>query len=361
MSAVWPYPVCTFIAVALLIPLVRRLAAKTGFLDHPGGRKQHEQAVPPVGGLVIFPVFMLAAAIHGVNVQQAWLFAGIALFLIAGALDDRFNLPATAKFTVQWVAALIIVIPGGAVAASMGNLLGFGPFGWGPGAPIFSAVAAVLLVNAINLIDGLDGLAGGLSFIVLFWFSVCAVAAGRLDVLPLPLILMGALGGFLAHNMRYPGHKRASIFMGDAGSLSLGLSLAWFAMHLSQYKEIVLKPVGVAWLLSLPIYDTCGQFARRISQGRHPFDADHHHFHHHFVFAGLTPGQATAAILSLSFGLGLVGVGGLWLGVPEFVLGYLWVALLLGHIYMSMRPHRYRRVVAALRGKSADVKTANDQ
>lgn len=354
MLALWSYPVIAAAAVALLLPLAVRLAHSRGFVDLPGGRKRHEGEVPPVGGLIIFPVFAAIALWHGIEPRQGWLLGALALLLLLGALDDRVNVPAWAKFTVQWIASLIIVIPGGAVAYSMGNLLGFGPFGWGPGAQVFSAIAAVLLINAINLMDGLDGLAGGVGFIVLFWFLVCAHWTGNTATIPLPLILMGALAGFLAHNMRYPGHPRATVFMGDAGSLALGLSLAWFAMHFSQYPDLVIKPVSVAWLLALPIYDTCGQFARRISQGRHPFDADQHHFHHHFIFAGLTPGRATAAILALCFVTGMIGVYGIRLGLPEYVLGYLWVALLLGHIYMSMRPHRYRRVLAALRGIKAD-------
>ncbi len=345
------YPVLAFALVALLMPLARKGAKALGFVDEPGGRKRHEGAVPPVGGLVIFPVFMLFGLI-GVTLPQLWFYLALGVLLIMGALDDRVCVPPFVKFTIQWIAALIIIMPGCATVHHMGDLLGFGPINWGQaGGIIFSAVAAVLLINAINLMDGLDGLAGGEGFVALFWMAVCCLLSGHASEAFLPLLLMGALAGFLLHNMRHPWCRRARVFLGDSGSLSLGLSLGWFAMRLSQGGAPAIKPVTVAWFLALPIYDTCGQFVRRISQGRHPFDADHNHFHHHLINAGMPAGRATFVIVMLSFILGLIGIAGAWLNLPDYVMAYSWTALLLMHVYMSLRPHRFRRLVMRLRGK----------
>lgn len=342
---IFTYPIAAFLAVAALIPAARKLACAKGFVDRPGGRKKHEDEVPPVGGLVIFPVFMIVAALAGMDAQTMWFFAALALLLAVGALDDRHQLPPRVKFAAQIIAALLIVIPGGATVATLGNLFGTGPTWLGWGGTIFAAVAAVLLINAVNLMDGIDGLAGGIGFFILFWL---AAASGDVHA----PILMGGLGGFLLYNMRRPGRAKASIFLGDAGSLALGLSLAWFSIHLSQGVGATIRPASVAWLLALPIYDTCGQFARRVRQGRHPFDPDHDHFHHHFLYAGFTPGQAAAIILSISFVFGMIGVCGAAAGVPDYVLGYVWFAGLLAHIYMSMRPHRFRRLLLRLRGRT---------
>lgn len=332
-----------FLIVVLLIPALCRLAVASGFVDRPGGRKKHERAVPPVGGLAIFPAYMAVAAISGMGGKTVWFLTALALLLVVGALDDRFHVLPRIKFAAQIGAAALIVIPGGASVVGLGNFLGFGPMGLGWAGPVFAMTAVVLLINGVNLMDGLDGLVGGMSFIVLFWLAVCGAG--------MPVyILMAALAGFLVYNLRYPGHPGASVFLGDAGSMALGLSLAWFAIRLSQGSEAIIRPAAVAWLLALPIYDTCAQFARRVSQGRHPFDPDHDHFHHHFIYAGLTHGQATAAILLLCFVTGGLGVGGIAAGVPEFVLGWLWAVLLLAHIFMSLRPHRYRRLLLRLRG-----------
>jgi UDP-GlcNAc:undecaprenyl-phosphate/decaprenyl-phosphate GlcNAc-1-phosphate transferase len=157
--------------------------------------------------------------------------------------------------------------------------------------------------------------------------------------------MMGALAAFLVYNMRNPLRRKANIFLGDAGSMALGLSLAWFGMRLGWGTDPVVDPISVAWILALPIMDTCAQFARRVSQGRHPFSADRNHFHHHFVNAGVPIGQATAIMTALGFFLGLIGVGGMLLGVPEYILAYAWIALLFLHMYMNMRPARLRRLI----------------
>lgn len=344
----------SFLAVAALIPLACMLARKTGFLDLPGGRKKHETAVPPVGGIVIFPVFICSVYALGAPGEFFWFAAALLLLLTTGALDDRFTVPAWIKFGVQFVAAFMIVMPGDTAVEGLGNLMGFGPLWMGWGGIPFAVIAAVLLINAVNLMDGLDGLAAGKGFIVMFWIAICAMLADNAGAAAYSSILMAALAGFLVYNLRHPWREKASVFLGDAGSLALGLSLAWFVIRYSQGADAVMEPVVVAWLLAIPIYDICGQFARRVSQGRHPFDPDHNHFHHHFIHAGMTPGRATAAILAIAFLTGAIGVGGMLLDVPEYVMGYSWVALLLLHIYMSMRPHRFRRLLMRLRGRAAE-------
>lgn len=341
--------------VLFLVPPACRLSVKAGFVDLPGGRKQHEGQVPPVGGLVVFPVVMVLGWFYGLHWSHYGAFyAALALLLFVGALDDRFNVKPRYKFGAQFLAALIIVGPGTAQLSHLGDIFGTGLFALGFMAVPFSVIAVVLLVNAVNLMDGLDGLAGGKGFIALFWLAVCAVtggaAAGTTGAI---LILMGALAGFLFYNMRHPFRGRASVFLGDGGSLTLGLALAWFSIYLGKGSAPAVAPISVAWILALPIFDICGQFARRIAEGRHPFDADQDHFHHHFVKAGLSVGQSTAVILVIGFAFGAAGVIGIRAGVPEFVLAYIWIALLFAHIGLSMKPARYRKVIARLLGRRA--------
>lgn len=340
----------SFAAVAVILPLLQWCAVFFGFVDRPGGRKKHDDVVPPIGGLIIFPVFMLFAAFcHPDWTVYGPYFLALLLLLVVGGLDDWKGVSARIKFAVQFIAALLVVIPGQAQIIMMGDLFGFGRFGLNFMAIPFSVIATVLLINAVNLMDGLDGLAGGKGFIVLFWVALACFVKGAIAPLTMIVLLMGALGGFLLYNMRHPLNEKASVFMGDSGSMALGLSLAWFCINTAKGDDPVIVPITVAWLLALPIYDTCGQFARRVSQGRHPFDADHGHFHHHFIYAGFPVGRATMLILGIVFLSGLIGVGGIAIGLPEAVLTYPWVALLLAHIYMSMRPHRFRRLVAKLR------------
>lgn len=346
-AALFVFPLLTFLTVLVGIPLARRAALRFGYLDKPGGRKNHDTPTPPIGGLVIFPGFILLSLIAGAELHTQWPFwAGLSLIVVAGALDDRYAIRPRWKFLAQFTAAVLIVVFGGARVTSLGDLFGFGPFGLSFFSIPFSVIAAVLLINAINLIDGLDGLAGGKSFAALFWFAVPCAALGVWAPFLSITILMAAVLGFLMFNMRSPFRRRATVFLGDAGSMALGLALAWYGMTLGQQE--IIPPIAVAWVLALPIMDTCAQFARRVARGRHPFDADRHHFHHHFINAGMSVAKATGVITALGFLLGMVGIGGVMLGVPEPVLAYLWIGCLFAHMYMSLRPHRFRRIVAGL-------------
>lgn len=342
-------PLLSLALVLGLVPLVRRAALRTGYVDEPGGRKDHDRPTPPIGGLVIVPVFIAMSAMTGASAAEQWPFwLALTVMMVAGALDDRYEVQPRWKFLAQFMAAILIVVYGGAKITALGNLFGFGNVELGIIDIPFSIVATVLLINAINLIDGIDGLAGGKTFVGLFWMLVLCLYAGAAGPALSIGILMACIAGFLTYNMRTPLRARANVFLGDAGSMALGLSLAWYAMTLCRGEDPVIWPIAVAWILALPIMDTCAQFGRRIAQGRHPFSADRNHFHHHFVNAGLSVGKTTAVIMAIGFALGLIGVGGMMLDVPEPMLAYLWIAAILLHIGISLRPVRFRRMISAI-------------
>ena len=343
-------PLGAFGLVVGLIPLLKRGALRAGFVDRPGGRKQHDAPVPPVGGLAVFPVFAGMVLLGRPALADLWCLAALGVLLVAGALDDRYNLPPRTKFAAQWIAALLLTMPGEGHLHALGDLLGFGDLTLGSaGSIMFPAIAAVLLVNAINLMDGLDGLAGGIGLAALFWIVAGGIMAGGGPGVMAPAILIGALSGFLVFNLRHPLRQRATVFLGDAGSLALGLALAWLSIRLAQRGEPGVHPIDIAWILALPIFDTCAQFARRLRQGRHPFDADRNHFHHHFLKVGFSPRRSAAAIAGLSFLLGGIGFAGTRLGAPDWAMAYGWAGLLLLHMYLSLRPRRFRRLLMAFR------------
>ncbi len=351
------YPFCAFLAVGGLIPFVRKVAPQFGLVDAPGGRKDHVGKVPLIGGLVIFPVFIAFSWLNGDTLADTWpLYTAIALLLITGAVDDLKDVPAKIKFAIQFVAAALIVVPGGATLYSLGDLFGLGAFGLNFMGIPFSIVAVVLLINAINLMDGLDGLAGGVSFIILFWFAFAGIMGGELVYTPTALILMGCLLGFLVFNMRNPWRRKASAFLGDAGSLCLGLMVSWYAIQMSDINGRVIEPMSVAWVLALPIWDECAQFYRRVREGRHPFSPDRGHFHHHFIAAGFTPKQATAIILMMVFAYGAFGVLLAMAGVPIVVLTVLWILGILSHMRFSANLENYpkllRRLTASTRSST---------
>ncbi|MFP4313982.1 MAG: MraY family glycosyltransferase [Alphaproteobacteria bacterium] len=352
----WLPPIIAFAAVLLCVPVARELGIALGLTDKPGGRKNHDEEVPLVGGLVIFPVFMICGMFAGFDiVAYLPLYLGLTMILITGALDDRFHISAWVRFFIQFLAAGLIVIVGDARLYHLGNLFGFGNLGLDFMSIPFSIIAVVLFVNAINLMDGLDGLAAGKSAVVLGWLMLACAFAGQWPPFFAMAVLMGCILGFLFYNMRHPLRSRASIFLGDAGSLSLGLVLAWYCIGLAREPDPVVVPITIAWIIALPVIDACGQFYRRVKEGRHPFDADRGHFHHHFVHAGIPVGRSTVLILAWGVALGAIGYFGIHYGLPQYVLTIGWIILLFSHMALSYKPQRFIRLLSRLGVEPKDL------
>jgi UDP-GlcNAc:undecaprenyl-phosphate GlcNAc-1-phosphate transferase len=334
------YPLGAFLLTLAAVPFARRFALSIGFVDKPGGRKQHEEPVPPIGGVVIFSIYALVAFLIGdTGFAGSWaFFAALFLIVAVGVIDDGRGVAAPVKFGIHFLAAFLIVVGGGAHLETLGDLLGIGELHLGWFAIPFSVACAVYIINAINMMDGLDGLAAGKSLIIFLWLLVSCALGGWWEPFALLAVLCAVIAGFLVYNMRHPLRKRACIFLGDAGSMALGLTIAWFCINLSQGDDPVVAPVSIAWIIALPIIDAFGLLVARLKDGKHPFEPDRRHFHHNVLAAGFTPGQATMLILGWGAVLGAIGYFGLALGVPEGVLGWLWVVLWLSHTGLTMYP-----------------------
>lgn len=343
-------PIFAFTIVLLFIPLVCKLADRVGFVDKPTARKQHDHPVPPLGGVVIFSVFLIFMTIWGQF--PAAVYCSLALILVVGIVDDAWEVNAKLKFALHFLAAIIMVVGGGAQLQSLGDLLGFGPMGMGWFAIPFSIACVVYIQNAINMMDGVDGLAGGNCLLIFAWLAFADMIPDQGAINSQLPILMACLAGFLVYNMRSPILKNAKIFLGDAGSMALGLMIAWYCITLSQGENAVIRPVSVAWIIALPIVDSFGLLITRLKEGRPPFAPDRRHFHHHFANAGFTPAQTTICILSYSAFLGAVGFLGIEWGVPEYILGWGWVALWIGHAFLTIKSDKFIQLLVWLRQRA---------
>lgn len=337
----------SFLCVALGIYPACYMARHFGFVDSPDTRKHHKSPTPPVGGLVIVLAFIAIFTIWGASLHEYWpLFSGLFLLTGIGAWDDYTHAPPWPKFTAQILAAAIIVVFGGVKIVHLGNIFGLGALGLNIFAVPFSITAIVLFINAVNLMDGLDGLAGGYAFSVCFALLSMAFINNFASVYIPLTILCGGLAGFLIHNMRSPFTPAARVFLGDAGSLSLGLLLAWFAIRMGQVDMgEMIHPIVIAWFLAIPIMDTCAQFYRRVKEGRSPFSPDRGHFHHQFIDAGLSVSQTVWCLL---IGINVLGIGAYIaarLGVPDVVLTLLWIGTLFTHLALSRDVGVYTKMI----------------
>jgi UDP-GlcNAc:undecaprenyl-phosphate GlcNAc-1-phosphate transferase len=307
--------------------LLRSPARRIDLVDHPSERKTHCTPTPLTGGVALFAavaagLLVAAPATPGL----APILAGGAVLVVFGVFDDVREIDFRLRFVVQAAAAACLVLGADVRVETLGNLLGFGPIELGLLSVPFSIFAVVGLINAINMLDGLDGLAGSVTLVSLA--AVLLVAASAVPSLVTPaLILIAAVLGFLLVNYRFPGRKRALVFMGDAGSTFLGYCLAWFVIALPQQAPAAVAPIAALWLVALPVADTLATIWRRKRQGLSAFHAGHNHIHHLLRRAGFGINATVLLILCASVVFALIGLDQVFQQfLPEPLLSYLFVA-----------------------------------
>jgi UDP-GlcNAc:undecaprenyl-phosphate GlcNAc-1-phosphate transferase len=323
-------------ATALLIAALRRVAPRLGLLDLPGGRKRHEGAVPLVGGLAMGAVFLACFSIFRVSGEVSlWFGAAVAIVLVGGVLDDHRELGSMPKFAFQILAAWVLAQFGASTLAHLGDLLSAERLSLGAAAIPFTVFAIVGVMNAVNMADGLDGLAGGLSLVAAAWFAAAAALAGDAPALWVASLLAGQLIAFLCFNAPFPGRPRALAFLGDAGSLFLGLALAWLAIRLSMAPSPALSPITAVWILGIPLADTVALMLRRLLRGRSPFRPDTEHLHHLLLARGFGKPAVTALMLGASTAMGAIGLAAKHADVADFVMFYAYGALWIAYYLLT--------------------------
>jgi UDP-GlcNAc:undecaprenyl-phosphate/decaprenyl-phosphate GlcNAc-1-phosphate transferase len=331
--------IAALLGFGLTLGLIRFLAPRAeryGLIDHPGGgRKDHGGTTPTVGGLAIVAGLALTALLaqFAGQVHPAF-WAGLFLVALTGTLDDLFDLQPAIKFAAQIAAALLMIYWGGLYLHSLGDLVSDQPLVLGHFAAPLTVFAVIGVVNAINLCDGADGLGGGLVFIAVFWIALMGAASANTVTLGLSLGLLGCIAAFLAFNLRTPWRARAAIFLGDAGSLSLGIALAWLTVDAAQPRSQLFPPVTAIWLVAIPISDTIVCMSRRLVKGQNPFRADRTHLHHILIDLGMPVGSAVALILLIAFVLAAAGVAGWALRVREHYMFYAAMAVFALYIFL---------------------------
>jgi UDP-GlcNAc:undecaprenyl-phosphate GlcNAc-1-phosphate transferase len=316
----WTVPLLAIAITAASAVLLKNLAPRLGLIDQPQGHKTHEGNVPVVGGLAMYVALALCLPMAGVAEHTVMaVLSACGLLVVVGGLDDRFHLPVWIRFGAQITAALIMIHWGGVALTDLGQLVGEETFTLGRWSVFMTVVATVGVINSLNMADGLDGLAGTLSLVT---FAVAAIIAssGHPDLVVLAMLACALLVGFLAFNAPFPGRvPGARLFMGDAGSMMLGLLVAWLMIDLAQGPERAMPPITALWLFAIPLLDTLSVMLRRLLRGKSPFSPDQEHLHHVLIVAGYSRPMVVvlAAVGALLFaGLGLLMLKA---GLPEHV------------------------------------------
>lgn len=318
---------------AVLILLMRRLAYRFDIVDCPGGRKQHEHPTPTVGGLAMYLAVLLTLLWNGgISENVAVLLGCTAALVVLGVFDDKHGLSVSLRMMIQVFLVLIVITGAEGTIMHLGALFGSGSdIQLDLFAVPFSVIAFVGGINALNMIDGADGMAGKMVLITVLGVATIFYLAGAFELLPLIWAILGALIGFLLFNTRLF-VRRAWVFMGDAGSMWLGLMLCWFMAQVTQ-GEVSAEPALALWLFGIPLIDTLAVMVRRMRRKNSLFAADRTHIHHVLEHAGLSV-MRTVLVLS-GVQVVLVGIGVIFylMHAPAAVVFWSFVVLFAAYCY----------------------------
>lgn len=328
----------SFLITFFAIPVIIQVAKNKKLFDEPDERKVHKAVIPTLGGLGIFAGFIVATLMGvpmGITSELQYIAAASIVIFFLGMKDDILVLSASKKFIGQLIAAGILIKFAGVQITSMHGFLGIYEI------PHYASIALsfftiIVITNSFNLIDGVDGLAGSLGLLTTFLFGAYFYYIGHIEYAVIAFALSGSLVSFLIYNF-----SPAKIFMGDTGSLLLGLInsiLVIKFINLSSSPAVALPlsaapAIGIA-ILMIPLFDTLRVFGLRIVDGRSPFSPDRTHVHHFLLDIGFSHRRITLLCVALNSIFIGIAVGLRNLGTTS-VIGILLVTglLFIGIIY----------------------------
>ena len=294
-----------FTLTYFLIPPIIRIAHYKHLFDVPGGRKVHDRHTPSLGGVAMYGGILFSIVLWTPYAQfgnlQYILCAFMIIFLV-GVKDDIEAMNANKKFIAQVGAIAILVIKSD---IRLEGLYGF--LGWSNPMPywlslLFSLFTMLVIVNAFNLIDGINGLAASIGTLVTGVFGVWFLLVGHVEFATLAFATAGAAIAFLRYNI-----SPAQIFMGDTGSLTLGMVTAILTVEFIDLNQSLLienpfyfdaVPAVAIGIIILPLFDTLRVFITRMYRGSSPFKPDRRHIHHLLIDYGYSHMEATSVLLA---------------------------------------------------------------
>lgn len=304
----------------VIIPRILVISHKKRLYDVPDARKVHTMPIPRLGGLSFFPVILMSMFLvigfrlyfwdmdtsslsFNMLYEYLFLFVGMTLLYLVGVCDDLVGVGYRYKFAVQIAAAFLLVLSGNWFD-SFGGLFGIYSVPVWVGVP-FTVFIVVYITNAINLIDGIDGLVSGLCCIALSVLSVIFFLRGQYVYALLAICTLGILMPFWCYNVFGNANRGHKLFMGDAGSLTLGYVISFLIIHMSVTNEVsptLSNPYMVIAFSTVlvPLLDVIRVVLHRLREHKNPFLPDKNHFHHKLLRTGMRVRVVMVTILGIA-------------------------------------------------------------
>lgn len=309
------------VMTALMVPMIIRVSYKKKLFDTVDERTVHKGSVPRLGGSAFILSSMVGVCvgvwlcckgcpdcwqIPGCDVWRygALVVAALIIYFV-GVLDDVTGVNYKVKFICQLVSSLLIVLVGGFWINDFYGLFGLQTLSVWSGKTL-SVLLIMYIINAFNLIDGIDGLASSLGMVASLVMGILLLIMGQGLTAMLALSLCASLAVFFCYNKFGSTAKHTKIFMGDGGSQTMGLIIAFLVVFMAMKKDWIApsheplqSPVIPFCLIVIPCFDAVRVMMGRIKRGKNPFLPDKTHIHHKFLRIGFTPTRTLVAILLL--------------------------------------------------------------
>ena len=293
--------------VGWIHPRLVKIALLKNIVDNPDARKLQRTPVPVLGGVAVFFGVVIAIGCMSSVVDCSGLpvvIMAMMAMLYTGTMDDILSLSPGLRFVIEIVVVLLLIFVGGYCIDDFHGLWNIGRFSYWCAVPL-TVVAAVGIINAINLVDGVNGLSSGYCIMACLIFGTLFFLAGEAPMTILAAVSVGALIPFFLHNVF---GKTSKMFIGDGGTLVMGVVMSVFVIAILQNGSRVaayvnpnvgLVPFTLA-VLSVPVFDTLRVMSTRILKGTSPFRPDMTHLHHMFIDLGCSHVATTLAILGVN-------------------------------------------------------------
>jgi UDP-GlcNAc:undecaprenyl-phosphate GlcNAc-1-phosphate transferase len=312
--------VVAVLSTIALTPVAKAIALQFDAVDYPDKRRINKRPVPRMGGVAMFGAIIICCAVIKIGVALwAWpdpfqssigfkinyvlLGLGVFFMFAVGVVDDIISLNAKLKLLLQIVACCIVASSGLLLTKIQNPFMSHSLIEFGILAYPITVFYLVAFANIINLIDGLDGLASGISAISAATIFTFAVLSGRIDSAILCVIIIGVCIGFLKYN-----HYPAKIFMGDSGSLLLGLSLGIVSLLAVARSTLFISLLVPIMAAGVPVIDTLMAIIRR-KRAHQPVDSpDRGHIHHRLLNQGFSQPAAAGIMWAWTAALAICSI-----------------------------------------------------
>jgi UDP-N-acetylmuramyl pentapeptide phosphotransferase/UDP-N-acetylglucosamine-1-phosphate transferase len=313
-----------------IIPSLIAVAKIKKLYDVPNDRTSHSTAVPTLGGVAFYVAIVFSLSFWAAFAEPSiikYVIAAMTVVTFIGLKDDLLGVSAFQKLMGQMFAAMVLVIWGDIRITSFYGIFGLNELPYIISI-IFSILTILVIINSFNLIDGINGLSASIGIVSALTFGVWFYMVDEYSQMALlAFTLIGSLVSFLRYNL-----APAKIFMGDTGSLLLGVVMSVLAIQFIETNGHVNSPyifqsgpaLGMG-VLAYPLFDLLRSFTIRIAKGKSPFMPDRNHMHHLLLDNGLSHEVSTIIIvllniLVISLIFFLHRVGNYWLGIIIFVI-----------------------------------------